>query len=169
MLFFDSVQTVTWTKLPLHHHRNQYKSGYLIWNGIEYSKVQMGWIGLWANGVSFLSETWGSESVSIGATASGDGCGDPGWPRQCLQQKHHQSTEQKQEVSLETPINQIIWSRVAQKIPDRGPEIIWPNQKIWPPKPNQTKQTINWVQHILHGFMFNFLFESVYRLKNGGM
>ena len=37
----------------------------------------MGWMGLWANGVSFLSETLGSESVSIGATGCGDGCGDP--------------------------------------------------------------------------------------------
>ena len=48
----------------------------------------MGWMGLWANGVSFLSETLGSESVSIGATGCGDGCGDPGWPRQCRQRKH---------------------------------------------------------------------------------
>lgn len=143
MLFFDSIQTtVTWTKLPLHHHRNQYKSSYLIWNGIEYSKVWTWWMGLWANAVSFLSEIWGSESVSIGATASGDGCGDLGWPRQCLQQKHHKSTEQKQAVSLETPVNQIIWSRVAQKIADRGPEIIWPNQKYDPPKPNQANSKL---------------------------
>lgn len=36
----------------------------------------MGWMGLWANGVSFLSKTRGSESVSIGVTGCGDGCGD---------------------------------------------------------------------------------------------
>lgn len=82
-------------------------------------------MGLWANAVSFLPVRYEIESVSIGATASGDGCGDLGWPRQCLFSKKAslKSTEQKQAVSLETPVIRS-FDQELHKNSDRGPKII---------------------------------------------